>query len=104
MNTIADLRKHLFATLEGLQDKDKPMDIDRAKAVSEVAQVIINSAKVEVDHMKVAGGNGSGFLQSAPVAQKPVAIGQTFTEQTGSGTKTVTQLGNGATVTRHKAS
>lgn len=99
MNTISDLRKHLFATLEGLQDKDRPMDIDRAKAVSEVAQVIINSAKVEVDHMKVSGGDGSGFLSHST---KPhPAIGHTHTEKTGNGTKTVTTLASGATVTRH---
>lgn len=54
-NKIDDLRNHLFATLEALQDKDAPMDIERAKAVSEVAQVIINSAKVEVDFLKTTG-------------------------------------------------
>jgi hypothetical protein len=27
-----------------------------------VAQVIVNSAKVEVDFMKVVHGNGSGFI------------------------------------------
>lgn len=61
-NDIAALRKHLFETLADLRDKDKPMDIERAKAVSDVAQVIINSAKVEVEHAKVTGSKGSGFL------------------------------------------
>ena len=28
-NKIDDLRNHLFATLEALQDKENPMDIDR---------------------------------------------------------------------------
>jgi hypothetical protein len=54
-NKIEDLRNHLFATLEALQDTDKPMDIERAKAISDVAQTIINSAKVEVDFAKVTG-------------------------------------------------
>jgi hypothetical protein len=62
MATIDALRTQLFATLEALNDKDKPMDIDRAKAVAEVAQVIINSAKVEVEHLKVTGGKGTGFI------------------------------------------
>jgi hypothetical protein len=44
-NKIEDLRNHLFATLEALQDKDNPMPLDRAKAISEVAQTIINTAK-----------------------------------------------------------
>lgn len=63
-NKIEDLRNHLFVAIEGLLDPDKPMEIDRAKAVAEVAQVMINSAKVEVDMVKALGArNGSGFLQ-----------------------------------------
>lgn len=69
MNKIEDLRDHLFATLEGLRDKTNPMDIERAKAVAEVAKVIVDSAKVEVDHMKIAGG-ASTFLP-APEEPKP---------------------------------
>jgi len=60
--SIETLRDHLFATLAALQDKANPMDIERAKAVSEVAQVIINTAKVEVEHAKVTGAKGSAFL------------------------------------------
>lgn len=54
-NKIDDLRDHLFATLEALQDEEKPMEIERAKAVADIAQVIINSAKTEVDFLKVTG-------------------------------------------------
>lgn len=50
-NKIEDLRNHLFEALEML--KDGEMDIDRAKAVSGVAQTIINSAKVEVDYLRL---------------------------------------------------
>lgn len=70
-NKIEDLRNHLFATLEALQDSDKPMELDRAKMVADVAQVLINSAKVEVDFMKVTGGLGSGFITN----HKPKMIG-----------------------------
>lgn len=56
-NKLSDLRDHLFAALEGLSDPDKPMEIERAKAIAEVAQTIINSAKVEVDAMKAIGGS-----------------------------------------------
>ncbi len=42
------------------------MDIDRAKAINDVAQTIINSAKVEVDALKIIGGTGSGFIPAAP--------------------------------------
>lgn len=61
-NKIEDLRNHLFATLEALQDTEKPMDIERAKAISDVAQTIINSAKVEVDFAKVTGKTPSSVF------------------------------------------
>lgn len=63
---IEDLRAHLFATLEALRSKDAPMDIERAKAVAEVSRAIIDSAKVEVDLVKVVGGKGTGFITEKP--------------------------------------
>lgn len=54
-NKINDLRDHLFETLEALKDTEKPMDLDRARAVADVARVIVESAKVEVDFLKVSG-------------------------------------------------
>jgi hypothetical protein len=59
-NGIDDLRNHLFATLEALQDEEKPMDLDRAKAVAEVAQTLINVAKVEVEFAKTTGQTTGG--------------------------------------------
>lgn len=61
-NKIEDLRNHLFATIEGLLDEEKPMCIERAKAVADVAQTIINSAKVEVEYLKATGRLGTGFI------------------------------------------
>ena len=73
-NKIEDLRNHLFATLEALQDKEKPMEIERARAIADVSKVVIESAKVEVDHLKALevlgvrvtangdGSVGSGFI------------------------------------------
>lgn len=67
-NKIGDLRNHLFETLEALKDPDAPMEIERALAISNVAQTIINSAKVEVDLIKAVGGtgDGSGFFPIPP--------------------------------------
>ena len=63
---LEDLRAHLFATLEGLRDESKPLDIDRARAVADVAGVIIKTAQVEVAYMQVTGGEvGSSFLAPA---------------------------------------
>jgi len=66
-NKIEDLRNHLFVTIEALLDEEKPMDINRAKAISNAAMALINSAKVEVDFLKVTGGcEGSGFIPIEP--------------------------------------
>ena len=62
-NKVEDLRNHLFATLEGLLDDEKPLDIERAKAIAQVGSVIIESAKVEVKAMELLNSNGSKFLQ-----------------------------------------
>jgi hypothetical protein len=59
-NKITDLRDHLFETIEALKDPDKPMDLDRARAISDVAQTIINAAKVEVDLVKAVNGSAPG--------------------------------------------
>jgi hypothetical protein len=72
-NKITDLRDHLFETLESLKDPDRPMPIDRARAIAEVAQTIINSAKVEVDLVKAMQGSegvepGSKFFVLDPPA------------------------------------
>ena len=61
-NKIEDLRNHLFATIENLMDEEKPLDLDRAKAIADVAKVIINSAKVEVDFINKVGGRGTDFI------------------------------------------
>ena len=69
---IDDLRSHLFATLTALRDKDAPMEIERAKAISEVAQTVINSARVEVEHMKLIGATGeSKFLAGGKAKADP---------------------------------
>lgn len=80
-NKIEDLRNHLFATIEGLRDPDEPMALDRAKAISDVAQTIINSAKVEVEFMKATGAmQGSGFVplpqSSDPALPPPRSAGR----------------------------
>ncbi|WP_369301716.1 hypothetical protein [Pseudomonas sp. N2-5-1-1] len=65
-NKMTDLRNHLFATLEALQDPDKPMDIERAKAIAEVGKVLVDSAKVEVMFIKAMDGDAqsTGFIES----------------------------------------
>lgn len=64
-NKLTDLRNHLFEVMEALKDEDKPMELARAKAISEVAQTIINSAKVEVEFLNVMNADsGSEFFET----------------------------------------
>jgi hypothetical protein len=65
-NKIDDLRNHLFAALEALRDDEKPMEIERAKAIADVARVIVDSAKVEVAFIEATGNEGSGFIKAEP--------------------------------------
>lgn len=69
-NKIEDLRNHLFAQLERLGDDDamknplaRTREIERAKAIAEVSNVIVNSAKAETDFLRVTGkAPDTGFI------------------------------------------
>lgn len=62
-NKIEDLRNHLFAALEGLADPEKPMEIERAKAIADVGRVIVDSAKAEIQFLQATGQKrGTGFI------------------------------------------
>lgn len=62
MNDIQALRTHLFNTLQALQDKENPMDIDRARTICQVGDVIIDSAKAEIDFARVIGNVETQFF------------------------------------------
>lgn len=59
-NKISDLRDHLFASLERIDDNSLTPEqikdeVNKAKAVAQIGSVIINSAKVEIDYLKATG-------------------------------------------------
>lgn len=67
-NKMADLNDHLFIQMERLNDEDLKGDklkeeIVRAKAVSGVANQIINNARVCIDGMKAFN---EGLIKTAP--------------------------------------
>lgn len=64
---ITDLRIHLFDTIKRLKDPVQPMEVDRAKAIADLAREIISSAKVEVDYMRMTDGTGTGFIPSVVI-------------------------------------
>jgi hypothetical protein len=77
-NDIEKLRSVLFDTLTQLRDKENPMDIDRAKAVCQVSDVIIDSAKTEIEFAKVNGSVDSQFFKKP---QLPAPAGQQIESQ-----------------------
>jgi hypothetical protein len=65
---ITLVREQLLATLADLRNRENPMEVDRARAVAQVASVLVDTAKVEVDYLKATGADRSDFLESAPTA------------------------------------
>ncbi len=59
---ISDLRDAMFETIQAL--KDGKITVEQAKAMSDIGQVIINSAKVEVDYIRANNGGESTFIDA----------------------------------------
>lgn len=57
-----------MATLASLRDRDNPMEPDRARAIAQVAGVMVDSARAEVDYIKATGADRSDFLEATPTA------------------------------------
>lgn len=70
---IEAVREELLATLKDLRDREKPMEPDRARAIAQVAGVLVDSARVEVAYIEAVGGKGTGFI---PEREKPALPGQ----------------------------
>jgi len=69
MPDINELRKALMDTLTDLRNPEKPMEVDRARAVAQVAGVLVDTARVEIEFIKATGGDRSDFI--APDLPKP---------------------------------
>ncbi|MDR0478581.1 MAG: hypothetical protein LBH31_01990 [Burkholderiaceae bacterium] len=62
-NNITSVRQHLLDTLADLRNTKRPMEVDRARAIADVARVLVDTAKVEVEYIKATDMSASGFLQ-----------------------------------------
>lgn len=60
---INAVRQALLDTLADLRNKEDPMDIERAKAVATVAGVLVDTAKVENEYLKITGQDRSNFIE-----------------------------------------
>ena len=59
---ISELRTELLATLRDLRNRTNPMEPDRARALAQVAGVLVDSARVEVEYIKATGQETSHFI------------------------------------------
>lgn len=71
---LNQLRQHLMDTLADLRNRDAPMEPDRARAVAQVASVLVDTAKVEIDYLKATGQDHSDFL-AAPIDPDVAQLG-----------------------------
>jgi hypothetical protein len=74
--SIEQLRSHLMDTLADLRNKETPMEPDRARAIAQVAGVLVDTARVEVDFIKATDGEGSGFIPTRPRLPEPPKEGE----------------------------
>jgi len=65
---IEQVRQCLLDTLADLRNRENPMEIERAKAVATVASVLVDTARVENDYLKLTGQDRSNFLEIPPDA------------------------------------
>jgi hypothetical protein len=68
--TLDDLRERLFDAIDGV--KNGTLAVDKARAINDLGQAVINSAKVEVDYLRVSAQKQSRFIgSSAPALPAP---------------------------------
>lgn len=72
-NKVEHLRSILFDVIEGVRNGD--VTLEKAKTIAELTQVVVNSAKVEVEFIRATNGAGraSGFLGEQPAELPPAA-------------------------------
>lgn len=86
-NDLTALRDHMFEVIERLKSNNDPqasecekLDVDTAKAITNAAQTIVHSAKIEIDFLKIiAKGDNIQGVESAADKTKflmPRANGQ----------------------------
>ena len=59
-HNIGDLRQRLFDTMDAV--RAKTIDLDHARMVNDIGKTLIDSAKVEVEFLRVAEETKSDFL------------------------------------------
>jgi hypothetical protein len=72
-NHISTVRQHLLDQMAALRAASGTeaikQELDRAKGISELAQVAVNTAKVEVDYLVATDQTSTPFLEVPPDAK-----------------------------------
>ena len=95
-NNISEVRKMLLDQMAALRNSATPdamrQEIERGQCPSQIAQVITNTAKVEVDYIKATGQEKNPFLETATTAgaHQP-AIATTVQAGPGNGISSITR-------------
>lgn len=75
MNHISTVRQHLLDQMAALRSAATPeavrVELDRAKGISDLAQVAVNTAKVEVDYLVATDQTGAPFLETPTTIEGP---------------------------------
>lgn len=63
-NKMEDLRNHIFASLERLNDDQitaerLEIEVKKAKTISLLAGTVVETARVEIEFLEAVGANGS---------------------------------------------
>lgn len=77
MKSLNNLRDTLFETLEKLQKGE--IEVDKAKAINDIAQTVINTGKLEHDYLKLLVDNNKKLEKPVPVVsyfinQEPIDV------------------------------
>jgi hypothetical protein len=68
MKNIKELREFLGETMKDL--RAGKIDVEKAKTISELGQVLVNSAKTEVDFLKVTKIETTDFISDGIIRSK----------------------------------
>ena len=82
-NKIEDLRNLLFEQIEKLMDSDCNYELEvlKSKSITGLASVIIESAKVEIDFIRMHGNEGTHHDQHPPSRPHRVRCSSTAIHQ-----------------------
>lgn len=82
MANVSELQDFLYNTLQGIQKGT--IDVEKAKAITGVANALVSSAKAEVEYAKALGTQAdSAFLRRQDSGQAPQALNQRTTTPNG---------------------